>query len=217
MEWSLLAGLSAEEQRSVLAQARRRRFAKNEVVFHEGDPADSLHLIASGRVAVRSTTPLGDAATLAVLGPGDAFGEQALMVADAKRSATVRALETTETLSVTRDQFDALRTKHKAIDRFLTAVLSSRVERLSEHLMEALFVPVEKRVVRRLLALSRQYDAGQKTIVIPLPQEDLAGLAGSTRPTVNKVLRKLEDAGALALNRGRIEILDRAALGKRAR
>ena len=79
MEWTLLSSLTADEQMRVISQTHRRRFRKGEIIFHEGDPGDSLHLIAKGHVAVRRSTPLGDVATLLVLGPGDFFGEMALL------------------------------------------------------------------------------------------------------------------------------------------
>src|SRR5690349_5178218 len=100
MQWPLLAALSDEDAQALLAGARRRTFARGEVVFHRGDPADTFHLIRKGRFAVRIVTPLGDEATLAVLGPADFFGELALLTPGAPRSASVAALEPAETLSV---------------------------------------------------------------------------------------------------------------------
>ena len=102
MRWAVLAGVPEEELRTLLQVARRRTFAKNEVVFHRGDPADCFHLIAQGRFAIRIMTPLGDTATLAIRGPGTAFGEMALLVDEAKRTATVAAVEDGETYSVYR-------------------------------------------------------------------------------------------------------------------
>ena len=92
----LLAGLPVEERQGLLAQTRRRRFAKGEVVFHEGDPADALHLVERGRFAVRVTTPLGDKATLNVVGSGGWFGELSI-VSDAPRNATVTTVEPSRT------------------------------------------------------------------------------------------------------------------------
>src|SRR5438046_1734845 len=99
-DWPLLQALPEPERRLLPERARPRRFAKNEVIFHAGDPADTLHLIRSGHVAARVTTPQGDVATLAVMGPGEFFGEMALVSPGAPRSATAVALEPTETLSV---------------------------------------------------------------------------------------------------------------------
>ena len=92
MEWDLWAGLREAERQELLGRARRRRYNKGDIVFHEGDPAHALHLVAAGRFAVRVTTPLGDTATLSVVGPGGWFGELAI-VADAPRNATVAALD----------------------------------------------------------------------------------------------------------------------------
>ena len=114
MEWSLPGDLPPEELRRVLAIARRRTFSRGEVVFHEGDPGDALHLIAEGRFAVRVSTPLGERATLAIRGAGEAFGELAL-ITRAPRSATVAALEPGETYSI-QQAFDELRRDHPGVN-----------------------------------------------------------------------------------------------------
>jgi CRP-like cAMP-binding protein len=213
----LLSQLDEADRAAVLARARRRSFGRNEIVFHQGDPGDSVHLIESGRVAIRIITAAGDVATVAVLSPGQSFGELALLKRSSERTATVVALEPTRTLSLQAEVFDELRRERPQVERLLVALLGERVERLSEHLVEALYVQADKRVLRRLLDLVRIYSTGEGPIMIPLTQEDLAGLAGTTRPTVNAVLRKLEQAGALALSRGRIEVLDPSAVVRKAR
>ena len=216
MDWGLLAPLDETTRRGVLSAARRRRFDKGEVIFHEGDPADTMHLLAKGRVAIRVTTPLGDIATLQVVGPGAHFGELAL-VSPAPRNATVVALERVETLSLHRDHLDELRQQHRDVDRFLLEAAITEVRRLSHELLDALYVSVEKRVLRRLLDLAEIYRDDGKEVVIPLTQEDVAQMAGTTRPTANKILRTEEDAGTLRMSRGRIEILDVPAIERHAR
>src|SRR5207253_10371123 len=100
--WRLFRSLTEEDRRRSLSAARRRRFARREVLFHEGDPGDTLHLIDKGRVALRIATPLGDVATIGVLGRGDVVGEMAVLEEGGRRGATVIALEPTETLSIDR-------------------------------------------------------------------------------------------------------------------
>lgn len=217
MEWNVLAGLGEEERRQVLATARRRRFRRQEVIFHAGDPGEALHLIAKGRVAVYVTTPLGSTATFAVLGPGEAVGELALVSPNAERTATAIALEPTETLSLRRDQFEALRNAHPFVNRLLVELLAARVRQLDADLVEALFTAAETRVLRRLARLANQYGGAGGRAVIHLTQEDLAGLAGTSRATVNRTLRSAQDAGILALRRGSIELVNLAALQRRAR
>ena len=214
MKRGLLDGLADTEVQALLSIARRRRFARGEVVFHEHDPADTLHLVQKGRFAVRTSTPLGDTAILSILGPGDVFGELSLLDgAEPRRSATVSALEVAETRSVHRLDFERLRATHPETADVLIAILSRQVRRLSRHLLEALYVPADKRVLRRLLELGELYGDG----VVPLTQEDLAGLAGTSRATVNRILRAEEAKGTVRLGRGRTTILDPAELARRGR
>ncbi len=217
MNWPILSSLSEEDRRRVLASTRRRKFGRREVLFHEGDPGDTLHLIDKGRVAVRITTPLGDVATLRVLGVGEVVGEMAVIKENGRRGATVLALEPTETLSLQRDQFLELRREHPAVDRFLIEVLVANLAVADNHLMEALFVPVERRVLRRLLALTDVYGGSGNRGEIPLTQDDLASLAGTSRATVNRVLRQAEESGWVALGRGKVKVLDAERLARRAR
>ncbi len=102
--WALLEGVPQTEVERLLSIARGRRFARGEVVFHDDDPADTLHLIVKGRFAVRTQTRFGDAAILAVLGPGECFGEIALLH-DVRRTATVRAATPLTVLVLGRDEF----------------------------------------------------------------------------------------------------------------
>jgi CRP/FNR family transcriptional regulator, cyclic AMP receptor protein len=213
MEWRLLEGVPAEQVKELLQIGRGRRFARNEVVFHRDDPGDSLHLIVKGRFAVRVMTPLGEVATLAVRGPGESFGEMALVAEAPRRSATVAALEEAETIAVYRNEFEQLRQRQRQVEAFLFRFLANEVRVLNERLLEALYVPVEKRVVRRLVELAALYPGP----VVPLPQEVLAELAGTTRPTVNQVLQGLRERGLVVLGRGRIEIADPDGLRARAR
>jgi len=217
VEWVLLNTLDDASRREVLSVCRRRKFARGEVVFHEGDPGDTLHLIAKGHVAVRTTTPRGDQALIRVLGPGDFFGELSV-VAPAPRNATIACLDATETLGLHREAFDELRSKHPGVDAVLMHALIAEVRRLSVQLSQALYLPVESRVWRRVADLTRLYETTSgDTIIIPLTQEDVAHMAGTTRPTANKVLRAGEEKGVLRISRGCIEILDVAALAKLAR
>jgi CRP/FNR family transcriptional regulator, cyclic AMP receptor protein len=218
VKWELLDGLADTEVQALLSIARRRRFVRGEVVFHEHDPAETLHLIDKGRFVVRVATPLGDTAILAVLGPGDMFGELSLLGdADARRSATVAALEPCETRSVHRLDFDRLRTTHPKTADVLISILAGQVRRLSRHLLEALYVPADKRVLRRLLEVGRLYSDGEGPATVPLTQEDLAGLAGTSRATVNRVLREEEARGSVKLGRGRTTLLDTETLARRGR
>jgi CRP-like cAMP-binding protein len=216
VEWPLLADVPPDDVRQLLSIARRRTFSRNEVVVHRGDPADSLHLIVSGRFGVSITTPLGDTALIAVRGPGDAFGELALVTPDARRSATVTALDGGETRSVYRDDFVRLQRNHPAVNAVLVHLLAQEVRRLSDRLAEAYYVDADSRVCRRLVELAKQH-RGDGPATIALTQEALAEMAGTSRATVNRVLREEQRAGTLELARGRTVVLDPERLSRRAR
>jgi CRP-like cAMP-binding protein len=103
MDWPVLASLPPQERRVLVAGLRRRSYHRDEVIVHQGDPADTLHLIAAGHVSVRVTLRGGEFVVLAILGPGEVFGEIALVGSAHARGATVIALEQCETLSLGRD------------------------------------------------------------------------------------------------------------------
>jgi CRP-like cAMP-binding protein len=217
VEWRLLEGVPAEEVRRLLQVARRRRFRRGEVVFHRDDPADSLHLVVKGRFAIRVMTPLGEPATIAVRGAGDSFGEMALVGQGARRSATVEALEAAVTFCVYEGEFARLRREHLQVNELVIGFLTNEVRMLNERLLEALYVPVERRVLRRLNELAHLYGQdAEGQVEIPLTQEELAGLAGTSRATVNTVLGDAQKRGLVELRRGKTRILDPDQLARRA-
>jgi CRP/FNR family cyclic AMP-dependent transcriptional regulator len=204
--WPILAPLTEDEKRQVLLLARRRRFQRGEVVVHRDDPADTMHLVQSGSLAVRVLTPLGDVATLAIVGPGGVVGEMGLIRPAGMRSATIQALAATETYSLNRETFDRLRRDHPAVDALLVEILADRVVEMTERLMDALYTPAPRRVASFIEALAGRYGDGSGTATIPLTQEDLASLAGTSRLTVSRVLREMRSRGKVEVGRGRLTV-----------
>ena len=213
----LLEGLPPEEHRKLMERAKRHAYAAGDVVYHEGEPADSLHFVLRGRVAVTVTSPDGRELTFAIVGRDGIFGEHAFFAPDGHRGATVRALEETETLAIHRRDFQHLRQRHRAVSDLLIDILTERVLSLSAQLEEALYLPVHTRILRRLVELARSYGQGSGPAVIPLTQEDIAGLAGTARATVNRILRAERSRGTVSLEKRRITVLDVDALVRRAR
>jgi CRP/FNR family transcriptional regulator, cyclic AMP receptor protein len=212
-----LEGLPPEELQKVIERAKRRTYAAGEVVFQEGDPADSLHVVLRGRLAVMVTSPDGREMTFAIVGEDQVLGELALLAVDNHRAATVRALEPTETLVIHRRDFDHLRQRHRAMSELLIHILSERVLILSAQVEEALYLPVQTRILRRLVELAETYGEGHVPAVIPLTQEDIAGLAGTARATVNRILRAERNRGTVSLEKRRITVLDLDSLVRRSR
>ena len=208
----LIDGLPARERAELLGIAHRRRFSRGEVVFQAGAQADGLHLVESGCFSVRRDAPDGHAALLALVGPGGFFGELALLGPIA-RSATVAAVETSTTLAVSRVAFSELRDRQPSIDRALAAFLGAEVRHLSGQLVDAMYTPVEVRLCARLLEASEQWGR----LRLPLTQQDVAELAGTTRPTANRVLRQLAEEGLVILHRSELVIADPDGLRRRSR
>jgi len=172
-------------------------------------------LIVKGRFTARVTTQLGDTVTVAIHGPGEACGELALVDVDALRSTTVAAVEAGETLAINRDDFNRVRREYPEVNEVLVRLLAARVRRSSDRLLEALFVPAETRVLRRLRELVQLYGQSAPGTLIPLTQEDIAGLAATSRATANRVLRAEAKRGTVRLARGKTVILDPADIARR--
>jgi CRP/FNR family transcriptional regulator, cyclic AMP receptor protein len=215
VEWHLLRSLKDADLEQVLALGRERKFARREVIWHEGDRAETVHLIRSGRIGIRLLTPLGEVATVAVLGSGQVAGLVAVHTTERFHSSTAVALEPTESVAIWVDDLTTIKRRLPAVDDALIQFLADRVIDLTTQLVDALYAPADTRVLHRLVALSKLYERGETEILIPLTQEDLAGLAGVTRPTVNRVLKKEEHRGTVRVSRGSIAITDIGGLAAR--
>ena len=134
---------------------------------------------------------------MAVLVTGDGFGEQALLSDDSLRTASAQAVEPVETLTLSRAVFEELCRRYPKVQWVLMRQLAAQVRRLSQQVLDALYVPADRRVLRQALALGLVY-AG----VVPFTQDDLASMAGTTRPTANRAMRAAAEAGCVELRRG---------------
>jgi len=214
-EWELLDSLTAEQRRTVLSLGRRRAFARNEVVCHEGDPADALHLVVSGHLSVRVSLESGDSVMVRILGPGASFGELALMHHEGTRTATITAIEPAVTIAISGRVFAQLCETHPEVQRALSAMLASRVGALSLAVLEHAYLSLDQRLCRRLSELAGDYAGADGRPVVPLTQSQLAELSGGTRPSVNQALQRLVDRGIVEVGRGRVVVLDVPRLRKR--
>ena len=216
----LLAALTEEARASLLKRCRRRQYGRGAYLVYEGDPGDSLHLIVRGRVAVLIGGADGNPFTVALMGAGDFFGEQALLNRAAVRGATIQAIEPTETLVVGRGEFEELRLQHPEVDRLLIGVLVAMVDRLTHQVAELTDVPGTVRIYRRIVALAELYadDSGPAAapIEIPLTQDQLAGLAGVHLRLTSRVLGEARAAGLLDTSKRRLVVRDLEGLRQRA-
>jgi len=203
----------------VLAGAMvRRRFRRNEVIFHQGDPGDSLHVVASGAVKIVLPSSEGDEAIIATLRPGDFFGELALLDR-APHSATATAVEPVETMSLARIPFQRLLDADRGLRMALLSGLAAELRRLTGQVEELHFLDLAGRLAMRLVRLARDRDpsvGGEVRLDWPFTQSDLAAMIGGTRQSVNKLLSHLVQDGLLVIEHDTLVIHDLSALAERA-
>lgn len=207
----LLGALSDRERIDLLNLARQHSFSGGETIMRQGEVAQHLFIMTSGRVKIVAGTPEGQSILLAVRGPGDVLGE--LSVLDGTpRSASVIAFEPVRALAIPTDAFRRYLTQHPLVMLRLLQVLSQRLRRADDVIVEQGTTVTEQRVVRRLLQLAADHgevsDDGSIRITLPLSQEDLAGWVGASREGVNKVLKVLREDDTIETGRQRLTILD---------
>lgn len=188
------------------------------MIFHQGDPGDALHVVASGSVKIVLPSPEGDEAIIATLRPGDFFGELALLDG-APHSATAAAVEATETLSLPRAVFLEMLGEQPALRDALLKGLAVELRRLTGHVEELHFLDLAGRLAMRLVRLGEEGEPGpgrERSLDWPYTQSDLAAMIGGTRQSVNRLLSDLVDEGLIRIERDRLIIPDLDELARRA-
>ena len=207
---ALFAHVEEEGLISLARRLRRRRFRRNEVIFHQGDPGDLLQIVATGAVKIVLPSPEGDEAFIATLWPGDFFGELALLDG-APRSATATAIEATETLDLPRTTFMELLEADPTLQRALLTALAAELRRLTGHVEELHFLDLAGRLAMRLARLARdstESEEGRIELDWPYTQSDLAAMIGGTRQSVNKLLAGMVHDGLLSIEHDTLVIND---------
>lgn len=198
---------------------RSRRYRRNETIFHQGDPGDSLYVIESGAVKIVLPDPEGEeGAIIATLGPGDFFGELALLDGE-EHSATAMALEPTDALVLRRDAFDRLVDEEPDLRRALFAGLVGELRRLTDHVGELHFLNLPGRLARRIVHMAREADpaaAGEIRLSWPFSQSELAAMIGGTRQTVNRLLADFAAEGLVRIEKETLVVPDLERLERAA-
>ena len=215
---ALFAHVSTEGLQLLARSMRSRRFRRNEVIFHQGDPGNQLHVVASGAVKILLPSAEGEEAIIATLRPGDFFGELALLDG-APRSATAAALEATETLGLPREAFLDLLERDPDLRRALLASLTGELRRLTGHVEELHFLDLAGRLAMRLVRLAQEAAPaarGEVRLDWPYTQSDLASMIGGTRQSVNRLLTGLVNDDLVRIERDTLVIVDLDRLSREA-
>ena len=200
--------LSERELEEVAQVAVPRSWARNELIFREGDAGDTCYLIKSGAVLLTREHQDGRMIALAELRTGGMFGELAMFRGET-RSATAEAIEATEAIALLAPDVQRLIRSNPEIATKLLAALSERVRRTTERLLQQSLQTVAGRVAGAVLAqaVARQAEgAPQRDVVIRATQAEIAGLAGTSRESASRFLATLEREGVVTLGRGKVTV-----------
>jgi CRP/FNR family transcriptional regulator, cyclic AMP receptor protein len=200
--------MRADELDEIIGFATERRCARGTTVFSKGDPGTSMMAVLAGRIRVSNVSSEGKEVTLNVVGPGEIFGEIALL--DGKpRSADTVAAEDTTLMVVERRHFLPFIMRHESLMERMLVVLCDRLRRTSLALEEIAMFDLPARLARVLLKLAGDYgrvvpkeEGGGTRIDMKLSQRDLSTLVASSRESVNKQLRVWREGGTIDLRDG---------------
>lgn len=208
----LFGALPADQIAAIAAQSSARSVSRGDMVFAFGDSPTELYLVVSGRIAIVNTSDDHRESMMALMEPGDLFGELPLFDG-LSRSAGARALETSEVVVI---PYAPLRDLYRAQPELLWRVVNLLAQRLrttDEALADSVFLDVTGRTAKRLLELS----AGEDEFSLPITQEELAGMVGASRERVNKAISSFVRLGWVELADRQYHIVDRVQLERRAR
>ena len=205
----LFAQLGDDDLDRVAAMVRERPYPRNSVIVFEDDPGDAMFIVGMGQVKVVLVGEDGREVILAVLGPGDFFGELAL-IDDEPRSAHVIAMDDARLLVLRRDDFRQVLEAHPRIALGMLRTLSRRLRRADDQIGSLVLLDVYGRVARVLLELAGQSTEGD--LVKRVTHATIAQMIGSSRETVSRTLRELADHGLIEVSPRGIRVADRRAL-----
>ena len=214
----LFAALDDEAAGALRASMSHVRLTRGETVFSEGDAGDRLYVVASGKVKLGRTSGDGRENLLAVLGPGEMFGELSLFD-PGPRTATATAVTETDLIGLGHEDLQTWLTGRPEVAKQLLCALARRLRRTNEAMADLVFSDVPGRVAKALLDLARRFGtpSGDGVLVThDLTQEELAQLVGASRETVNKALADFQQRGWIRHEARAVVLLDSDRLQRRA-
>ena len=210
----IFSNLKPEDLEPLAGKLRRRGYQKGEVIFHQEDPADRMHIIVEGNIRISITSDDGREKDLAVLQPGDCFGEMALLDGS-NRSATATAVDPAQTLALYREDFMDFLQEHPEVVARTTNLLTSRLRSVNQMLGDLAFLDVPTRLAKQLLELAEAHgDENEqgRPVEVPMEQEQLARLVGASRETISRALNSYRSLGILSTSHRKITVTDLPAL-----
>jgi CRP-like cAMP-binding protein len=208
----LFAALPPDVLEQLREHATVQTYARNEVLFRQGDPGDALFVVQEGRIAIAQQSGDGRESVVAVLEAGGLFGDLGLFDG-APRSADVRALTDTTVIALGYEPVRAVLQARPELLWVMVRMLAQRLRATDEALADSVFLDVPARTAKRLLELAGDADR----FTLPITQEELAAMVGASRERVNKAISLFMRLGWLEVEgRNQYRFLDRESLEDRA-
>lgn len=215
----LFSALDAEAAAALRASMTEKRIPRSGVIFSEGEAGDRMYVILDGKVKLGQTSPDGRESLLAVLGPGEVFGELSLFD-PGPRTATATAVTDTIVIGLGHSDLRPWLTGRPEVAEALLQALAQRLRRTNEALADLVFSDVPGRVAKQLLELADKFgQPGPDGVLVhhDLTQEELAQLVGASRETVNKALADFTQRGWIEVDQRQVLLVDMERLARRAR
>jgi CRP-like cAMP-binding protein len=215
----LFAALDAEGAQVLRETLIEKHVLKGQTLFEEGEPGDRLYVILDGKVKLGHSSPDGRESLMAVLGPGEMFGELSLFD-PGKRAATATALTDASVLELSNEQLMPWLAGRPEVAAALLQALARRLRRTNEAMADLVVSDVPGRVAKALMDLGEKFGTVTPDgllVTHDMTQEEIAQLVGASRETVNKALADFTQRGWLRLESRQVLIVDVERLRRRAR
>jgi CRP/FNR family cyclic AMP-dependent transcriptional regulator len=215
----LFAALDDDAAAALRSCMNETRVARGRTLFNEGDPGDKLYVVTAGKIKLGRSAADGRENLLAVLGPGEMFGELSLFD-PGPRTATATAVTDTTVLGLGHGDLQPWLTGRPEVASHLLGALAQRLRRTNEAMADLVFSDVPGRVAKALLDLATKFGVEAEDglrVTHDLTQEELAQLVGASRETVNKALADFASRGWLRLEPRSVVIMEVDRLQRRAR
>jgi len=219
MQAPLFSALDAEAAVALRASMTEKRVPRGGIIFSEGESGDRMYVILDGKVKLGQSSPDGRESLLAVLGPGEVFGELSLFD-PGPRTATATAVTDTVVVGLGHADLRPWLTGRPEVAEALLQALAQRLRRTNEALADLVFSDVPGRVAKQLLELADKFgQPGSDGVLVhhDLTQEELAQLVGASRETVNKALADFTQRGWIEVDQRQVLLIDMERLARRAR
>ena len=202
----LFTTISEEQLRMLTTMVTRRSASRNTTIMSSGDATDSLYIVLSGRLKVMMSDSEGKEVILAILGPGEFFGEMGL-IDDEPRSASVVTIEACELLAIAKRDFKKCLLENNEMAMAVMRGLVRRLREADRKIGSLALLDVYGRVARLLLDMAENVN-GEKIVTKRLPKQDIAKMIGASREMVSRVMKDLQTGGYIEMRGSNIVLRD---------